>query len=51
MLVQVSVASRLPRRIAPMLASTNPLPDTEERWAWEPKWDGLRDLLEDGTDG
>ncbi len=33
-----------------MLASTSPLPQTEERWAWEPKWDGWRVLLwgEDG---
>jgi bifunctional non-homologous end joining protein LigD len=28
-----------------MLASTSPLPQTEERWAWEPKWDGWRVLL------
>jgi bifunctional non-homologous end joining protein LigD len=28
-----------------MLAATSPLPETEERWAWEPKWDGWRVLL------
>jgi bifunctional non-homologous end joining protein LigD len=39
------VASELPRQLAPMLASTSPLPETEERWAWEPKWDGWRVLL------
>jgi bifunctional non-homologous end joining protein LigD len=31
--------------MAPMLASTSPLPETEARWAWEPKWDGWRVLL------
>ena len=33
-----------------MLAATTPLPQSEERWAWEPKWDGWRALIraEDG---
>lgn len=39
------VGSELPRTMAPMLASTSPLPETEERWAWEPKWDGWRVML------
>ena len=35
----------LPRRLAPMLAATSPLPQTEECWAWKPKWDGWRALI------
>ena len=42
MLVPVPTLSQLPPTLAPMLASTSPLPETEERWAWEPKWDGWR---------
>ncbi len=37
--------TQLPRTLAPMLATTSPLPSTEDRWAWEPKWDGWRVLL------
>jgi len=33
-------------RIAPMSASTGDLPRDDERWAFEPKWDGMRVLVE-----
>ena len=41
----VAAQATLPRRLAPMLAATSPLPRSEERWAWEPKWDGWRALI------
>ena len=44
-LMPVTARTALPRRLAPMLAATSPIPQTEERWAWEPKWDGWRVLL------
>jgi bifunctional non-homologous end joining protein LigD len=28
-----------------MFAATSPLPQREERWAWEPKWDGWRAVI------
>jgi ATP-dependent DNA ligase len=28
--------------VDPMLATSGPLPADEERWAFEPKWDGFR---------
>jgi bifunctional non-homologous end joining protein LigD len=33
----------------PMLATSGPLPDDEERWSFEPKWDGFRAMVH--TDG
>ena len=32
----------LPERVAPMLASSGPLPPEDGRWAFEIKWDGVR---------
>ena len=32
----------MPEHIAPMLAKTGKLPDDDERWAYEIKWDGVR---------
>ena len=42
---------RLPERLEPMLARTGTLPDDEEGWAYEIKWDGVRALgfVEGGT--
>jgi bifunctional non-homologous end joining protein LigD len=31
--------------IEPMLATSGPLPGDEERWAFEPKWDGFRAIV------
>ena len=31
--------------VDPMLATSGPLPADEERWAFEPKWDGFRALV------
>ena len=30
----------------PMLATTGPLPSDEDRWAFEPKWDGFRAIVQ-----
>lgn len=30
----------LPMVVDPMLATSGPLPEDEERWSFEPKWDG-----------
>lgn len=35
----------LPRDVAPMLATTGPLPADGDRWAYEVKWDGVRALV------
>src|SRR5688500_20040347 len=35
--------------VDPMLATSGPLPTDEERWAFEPKWDGFRAIVH--TDG
>ena len=35
----------LPRDVAPMLATTGPLPHDDGRWAYEVKWDGVRTLV------
>lgn len=35
--------------VDPMLATSGPLPTDEERWAFEPKWDGFRAIVQ--TDG
>ena len=35
--------------VEPMLATTGPLPKDEERWSFEPKWDGFRAIVH--TDG
>jgi bifunctional non-homologous end joining protein LigD len=32
----------MPRRVAPMLATLGKLPASDERWAYEIKWDGVR---------
>jgi ATP-dependent DNA ligase len=34
----------LPGRLAPMLAPTSHLTRSEERWTWEPIWDGWQAL-------
>jgi bifunctional non-homologous end joining protein LigD len=34
----------MPAQLAPMLASTGPLPAEDGRWAYEIKWDGVRAL-------
>src|SRR5688572_28556191 len=31
--------------VEPMLATSGPLPTDEERWAFEPKWDGFRAIV------
>jgi bifunctional non-homologous end joining protein LigD len=31
--------------VQPMLATSGPLPTDEERWAFEPKWDGFRAIV------
>ena len=36
----------LPRALAPMLATTGPLPAQDDRWSYEVKWDGVRALVE-----
>lgn len=35
----------MPEQLAPMLASPGRLPDVEEGWAFEVKWDGVRALV------
>src|SRR3989442_15185952 len=35
--------------VDPMLATSGPLPADEERWSFEPKWDGFRAIVH--TDG
>ena len=35
--------------VDPMLATSGPLPEDEERWSFEPKWDGFRAIVH--TDG
>lgn len=35
----------LPRDVAPMLATTGPLPADGDHWAYEVKWDGVRALV------
>ena len=35
----------LPRGLAPMLATTGPLPEDDGRWSYEVKWDGVRALV------
>jgi ATP-dependent DNA ligase len=35
--------------VDPMLAISGPLPVDEERWSFEPKWDGFRAIVH--TDG
>jgi ATP-dependent DNA ligase len=35
----------LPHELAPMLATTAPLPEDDGQWAFEFKWDGIRVLL------
>ena len=35
----------LPELIAPMLAAPGPLPEPDEEWAYEMKWDGVRLVL------
>ena len=32
----------MPPPVAPMLATTGPLPTADADWAFEPKWDGIR---------
>ena len=32
--------------IEPMLATSGPLPTDEDRWAFEPKWDGFRAIVQ-----
>lgn len=39
----------LPRDVAPMLATTGPLPADDGRWAFEVKWDGVRALVSIGA--
>jgi hypothetical protein len=31
--------------VDPMLATSGPLPEDEERWSFEPKWDGFRAIV------
>jgi bifunctional non-homologous end joining protein LigD len=40
----------LPDRLRPMMASPGPLPDDEDGWAYEMKWDGVRAIayIDDG---
>lgn len=37
--------SALPTGVAPMLATTGPLPADDGRWSYEVKWDGVRALV------
>jgi bifunctional non-homologous end joining protein LigD len=37
--------SPLPTGVAPMLATTGPLPKDDGRWSYEVKWDGVRALV------
>jgi hypothetical protein len=39
----------MPCPVDPMLATSGPLPAGEERWSFEPKWDGFRAIVH--TDG
>src|SRR4051794_29310839 len=38
-------AERLPDHVVPMLARGGALPDDEERWGFEVKWDGMRAVV------
>ena len=35
----------MPNRLKPMLARSGPLPEDEERWGFEVKWDGIRTVV------
>lgn len=35
----------MPPPVAPMLASTGELPAADDKWAFEPKWDGIRAIV------
>lgn len=41
-----SVNWGMPSLFEPMLATSGDLPEDEERWAFEPKWDGFRAIVQ-----